>query len=364
MQRTPLYETHVALAARMVDFAGWRMPLSYGSQISEHHAVRDNAGVFDVSHMLILDLAGRDARSFLERVLANDVGKLRDPGKALYSCMLREDGGILDDLIVYWLAEERFRIIANAATRSKDLAWLREAAIGSAVELTERSDLALLAVQGPRARELVAASIPGGEASLALEPFHSAPLGHYRVARTGYTGEDGFEVMLPGHDAAGLWAALNECGVAPCGLGARDTLRLEAGLNLYGTDMDESVNPLQCGLKWTVALSPERDFIGRAALERQLAAGLEEKQVGLILEGKGVLRAGYPLRTAVGSGVITSGSYSPTLDRSIGLARVPLTAVERCQVQIRDRWLDVRIVKPPFVRHGEIKVELPMGDIQ
>ena len=362
MQRTPLHKTHVALGARMVDFGGWSMPLCYGSQISEHHAVRRGAGIFDVSHMAILDIRGGEARSFLRRVLANDVGELQDPGKALYSCMLREDGGILDDLIVYWLGGERFRIISNAATRAKNLFWLRGAANGIAVEIIQRKDLAILAVQGPQARKIVAESVSHGEKCLALEPFFSAQVGSYMVARTGYTGEDGFEIMLPAEIAPLFWGTLMEHGVVPCGLGARDTLRLEAGLNLYGADMDENVSPLLCGLKWTVALGNDRDFIGRQALQRQLDVGLTEKQAGLILQGKGVLRAGYATRTSFGGGTLTSGSYSPSLDCSIALARVPVDAAGLCEEKSRERWHDARIVKPPFVRHGKIKVDIPTGE--
>ena len=359
MQHTPLYQAHVDLGARMVDFGGWSMPISYGSQISEHHTVRRGAGVFDVSHMTILDFKGTEVGSFLRRVLANDVSKLQSEGQALYSCMLREDGGILDDLIVYWFGGERFRIISNAATCTKDLAWFREVASGTAVEIDQRKDLAMLAVQGPRAREIVAKSILHSKKCLALGPFFSTQIGNYMLARTGYTGEDGFEVILPAKNVCGFWEVLLKHGVVPCGLGSRDTLRLEAGLNLYGADMDESV---RCGLKWTVALGEERDFIGRQALYHELKAGLKDKQVGLILNGKGVLRAGYSVRTVFGSGTLTSGSYSPTLGCSIAFARVPVQSERACEVEIRGRWHDVRIVKPPFVRHGKIEVDMLQGE--
>ena len=362
MQHTPLYQAHVDLGARMVDFGGWSMPISYGSQISEHHTVRRGAGVFDVSHMTILDFKGTEVGSFLRRVLANDVSKLQSEGQALYSCMLREDGGILDDLIVYWFGRERFRIISNAATCTKDLAWFREVASGTAVEIDQRKDLAMLAVQGPRAREIVAKSISHSKKCLALGPFFSTQVGNYMVARTGYTGEDGFEVILPAKNVCGFWEVLLKHGVVPCGLGSRDTLRLEAGLNLYGADMDESVSPLRCGLKWTVALGEERDFIGRQALYRELKVGLKDKQVGLILNGKGVLRTGYSVRTVFGSGTLTSGSYSPTLGCSIAFARVPVQSERACEVEIRGRWHDARIVKPPFVRHGKIEVDMLQGE--
>jgi len=356
-KQTSLHETHTRLGARMVEFAGWSMPLSYVSQLDEHHAVRRDAGIFDVSHMTIVDLTGSDAAPYLGWLLANDVAKLSSPGQALYSCMLREDGGILDDLIVYRLGNEEFRLIVNAATREKDLEWLNQRAAGHSVRIIERTELAMMAVQGPAAREAMAQSVAGGEALLSLSPFTARQLDDYFVARTGYTGEDGFEIILPAEGAPALWATLTARGVVPCGLGARDTLRLEAGLNLYGSDMDESVSPLVCGLRWTVGLEPGREFIGRRALEAQLAAGLTTRQAGLMLEGRGVLRGGYPVITTAGEGVITSGTFSPTLNRAIALARLPSEAGEKCEVLIRGGARVARIVKPPFVRHGKVKVK-------
>ena len=346
----------------MVDFGGWSMPLYYGSQLDEHHAVRKHAGLFDVSHMTVVDVSGADAERYLRYVLANDVNKLRvaENGqcRALYSCMLRDDGGILDDLIVYRLSDDRFRLVVNAATRDKDLAWLSDQVGNHSLELLERPDLALLAVQGPQARELVAQTLPSGEALLALAPFRAHRDDDTLIARTGYTGEDGFEIIIAGTQAPALWAELHALGIVACGLGARDTLRLEAGLNLYGLDMDETVSPLECGLKWTVDTKTDRDFIGRSALERQAADGVEFEQAGLILEGKGVLRAGYVVHTSGGEGRVTSGTFSPTLARSVALARLPVVAEKHCEVVIRNRRHAVRIVKPPFVRHGEIKVDL------
>jgi aminomethyltransferase len=357
-KRTPLYDTHVEIGARFVDFAGWRMPLAYGSQIAEHRAVRSGAGVFDVSHMTIVDLQGPGAGELLGRLLANDARKLDVPGKALYSCLLREDGGILDDLIAYRLERDCYRLVANAATRAKDLAWLVEHSVSYDVEVAEKTELALLAVQGPGAREVVARCLPGGERCLDIRPFHALELGDVFVARTGYTGEDGFEIALGGEVAPSLWHKLTSRGVIACGLGARDTLRLEAGLNLYGADMDERVTPLECGLAWTVPLEDGRRFLGREALEEQLAAGVARKRVGLVLEGRGVLRAGWDVETDCGEGLITSGGYAPTLGRSIALARVPVGARGECSVIIRGRGHSARIVSTPFVRHGEIKVEL------
>ena len=275
-KKTVLNETHREMGARMVPFGGWDMPVNYGSQIEEHHAVRTDAGMFDVCHMTVIDLRGEAVRPLLSHLLANDVGKLKTPGKALYSCMLQEDGGVIDDLIVYFMAEDWFRMVVNAATTDKDLAWIRKVSETFGVEVSPRFDLGMIAVQGPNARAKAEALLPEGlrEAAMALKPFSAATSGEWFVGRTGYTGEDGFEVVLPEAEAPAFWRALAEAGVRPCGLGARDTLRLEAGMNLYGTDMDESQTPLSSGLSWTVALDPAaRDFIGRSALEKQKAAG-------------------------------------------------------------------------------------------
>jgi len=355
-RQTPLFRLHQELGARMVDFGGWDMPVQYGSQIGEHHAVRRAAGVFDVSHMGVLDLRGARVRHFLQGLLANDVAKLTVPGKALYSCLLNEHGGVLDDLIVYFLNDYWYRMVVNAGTRGKDLAWIREQARRLEVEVTERSDLAMLAVQGPEARAKAAQLLPpsDGAAALALATFVGRELGRWFIARTGYTGEDGFEIMMPAADAVAAWRALNSLGVASCGLGARDTLRLEAGMNLYGNDMDESTQPYESNLGWTVALAPgERDFIGRAALERIARDGSERKLVGLVLEERGVLRAHQKVVAALaGEGEITSGTYSPTLERSIALARVPSATAGQVQVEVRGKLLPARVVKPPFVRAG------------
>jgi len=360
-RQTPLYEIHVSLGARMVEFGGWSMPIYYASQLEEHHAVREHAGLFDVSHMTVVDAVGADAERYLRGVLANDVRKLRSTPdgqcRALYSCMLRDDGGILDDLIVYRLSDGEFRLVVNAATREKDLAWLLQQVGNHSLELHEQPDLAMIAVQGPQARELVAQTLPHGDGVLALAPFNARRDDGILVARTGYTGEDGFEIILPGSQASGLWAELQALGIAPCGLGARDTLRLEAGLNLYGLDMDETVSPLECGLSWTVDMKTDRDFIGRRAIERLSAAGVETEQAGLILEDKGVLRAGYIVRTSKGEGSVTSGTYSPTLARSVALARVPAGAGDDCEVVIRNRSHAARIVTPPFVRNGKIRID-------
>jgi aminomethyltransferase len=360
-QRTPLFSRHESLGARMVDFGGWDMPVHYGSQIEEHHAVRRAAGMFDVSHMCVVDLEGERVRPFLRYLLANDVAKLTAPGKGLYSCMLLESGGIIDDLIVYFLREDWMRMVVNAGTREKDLAWLRKHAADFGVEVRERRDLGMIAVQGPQAREKAASLLPERDrpALLALGAFTAAEspgtrFGDLFIARTGYTGEDGWEVIVPAHRAIDLWNALMETGVACCGLGARDTLRLEAGMNLYGSDMDESTHPLESNLAWTIAWErADRDFIGRAALEKVRAAGSARKLVGLVLEGRGVLRSHQKvLVPGGGEGEVTSGTFSPTLERSIAFARVPSATGERVQVDIRGKLLEARVVKPQFVRHG------------
>ncbi|HZF27019.1 MAG TPA: glycine cleavage system aminomethyltransferase GcvT, partial [Steroidobacteraceae bacterium] len=340
--RTPLYARHVELGARIVDFGGWDMPVNYGSQIEEHHAVRRDAGMFDVSHMCVVDLKGPRVRGFLRYLLANDVARLQAPGKALYSCMLREDAGILDDLIVYFMTESWFRMVVNAGTRDKDLAWIRKHAAAFDIEVTERKDLAMIALQGPNARAKAATQIGAGHraAALALGAFVGAECGDLFIARTGYTGEDGWEVMVPATRAVAMWNSWSEAGIKPCGLGARDTLRLEAGMNLYGSDMNESTHPLESGLGWTIAWEPaERDFIGRAALEKTRAQGSARKLVGLLLEERGVLRSHQKVVSASGEGEVTSGTFSPTLERSVGLARVPARTGAEVQVDIRGKLL-------------------------
>ena len=359
-RQTPLFKLHQELGARIVDFGGWDMPVQYSSQIGEHHAVRRAAGVFDVSHMCVVDLQGPRVRALLQRLLANDVAKLKSPGKALYSCMLNEHGGVIDDLIVYYLSESWFRAVVNAGTRDKDLAWIRRYAAEFGVEVRERADLAMLAVQGPEARAKAAQLLDAGQARAALElaAFVGAELGTWFVARTGYTGEDGFEIMLPAAEAVPAWRKLNSLGVASCGLGARDTLRLEAGMNLYGNDMDESTQPYESGLAWTVALEPRtRDFIGRAALEAVHRAGSARKLVALLLTDRGVLRSHQKvLIPGGGAGEITSGTFSPTLERSIAFARVPAATGAAVQVDIRGKLLNARVVKAPFVRCGQALV--------
>lgn len=363
-QKTILNDAHRALGAKMVDFGGWDMPISYGSQIDEHHQVRRDAGMFDVSHMTVVDLRGANTRGFLRRLVANSVDKLQKPGKALYTCMLNEQGGVIDDLIVYYLAGDFFRLVVNAATRDKDLAWISAQAVAFDVSVTERPELAMIAVQGPNARAkvigllsadtAVAAGKIGKFVATEAVTRDGTPL---FIARTGYTGEDGFEIVVPEDKAVALWEALLAAGVKPAGLGARDTLRLEAGMNLYGQDMDETVTPYEAGLAWTVALDAQgdagpRDFIGRAALEAQQATGVSRCMVGLVMDEKGVLRHGQTVLTAAGDGEILSGTFSPTLGKAIAFARVPAGDLGEVRVDIRGKAVPVRVVKFPFVREG------------
>lgn len=358
-QRTPLYDQHVALGAKMVNFGGWEMPLHYGSQVEEHHQVRRDCGVFDVSHMTIVDVAGAQARAYLQRLLANDVARLREVGKALYSAMLNKAGGVIDDLLVY-LTEQGYRLVLNAGTRDKDMAWLQAQAEGYEVTLHERADLAMLAIQGPQARMRMMDIVAQSRAALIqeLKPFYGLTAGDWFIGRTGYTGEDGLEIILPAEEAPDFFSELVGAGIAPIGLGARDTLRLEAGLNLYGQDMHEDVSPLASNMGWSIAWEPtERDFIGRAALQAQRERNEQPRLVGLVLEERGVLRAHQVVRVSgIGEGEITSGSFSPTLGKSIALARVPANTAERAEVEIRNKWYPVRVVQPTFVRHGKVLV--------
>ena len=359
LKKTPLHQTHVAAGARMVDFGGWDMPVNYGSQIEEHHAVRRDAGMFDVSHMQVVDLHGKGARDFLRRAIANNVDKLKTPGKALYSCMLNPEGGVVDDLITYFVSEDFFRMVVNAGTADKDVAWLArlQGEWKADVKIEPRRDLAMIAVQGPNAREKFWKVHPEARGRTEpLAPFNAAIGKALTVARTGYTGEDGFEIISEPAVIVSLWQQLAGAGVRPCGLGARDTLRLEAGMNLYGQDMDDSVSPLDAGLAWTVDLESARDFVGKKPLVFQ---GQRRQFLGLVLEQPGgVLRAHQAVACREGAGEITSGTFSPTLSKSIALARLPFESKpgDAVQVDVRGKSLGARIVKPPFVRNGKILV--------
>lgn len=355
--RTPLYDEHVALNARLVDFGGWDMPVQYTSVLDEHHAVRRQQGMFDVSHMTLLELTGPDAVPYLQRLLANDVARLSLPGKALYSVMLNERGGVIDDLIVYAPTPEQpelWRVIVNCGTHDKDLAWMQAQAASFRVALIERSDLVMLAVQGPQARATVDALLPQhAEALQTLVVFQGAEVAQdWFIARTGYTGEAGYEIMLPAEQAPQFWRDLLAAGVLPCGLGARDTLRLEAGMPLYGNDMSDDTSPLTANLGWSIAW--DHDFIGRSALLAEREAGVTHQLVGLVLEGRGVLRSHMRVVIdGVGEGETTSGTFSPTLEKAIAFARVPVSTATEALVDIRGKLLPVRIVKPVFARNGK-----------
>lgn len=339
----------------MVDFAGWTLPIRYGSLVEEHQAVREKAGMFDVSHMTVVDIEGPDARSALRRLLSNDVDRIKQDGQAIYGCMLDEDGGIIDDLITYRIEDGFYRLIVNAATRVTDLEWINARLGDFDVRVTERDDLAMIAVQGPQAMDIVV-RITGAKAIEDLKPFRALLHGDLFIARTGYTGEDGCEIVLPGDLADALFRELARNEVRPCGLGARDSLRLEAGLNLYGQDMDRGTTPLESNLAWTVALEPgDRDFIGRSALEARKAAGLERKLVGLVLDAGGVPRSGARVVTPHGDGIVTSGGFGPTVERPIAMARIPVEAEGQVEVELRGRRLKARIVKLPFVRKGRVQ---------
>lgn len=355
--QTPLYKQHLSADGKMVDFAGWQMPINYGSQVQEHHKVRQDVGMFDVSHMTVVDIEGEAAREFLRHLLANDVNRLKETGKALYSCMLNEQGGVIDDLIVYFLRDDWYRLVVNAGTREKDVNWINQQAQSFNVSINERPELAMIAVQGPNAAKHVIAAMSDNAAAIeALTPFNALALDNLFIARTGYTGEDGFEIILSADDAVSLWETLSKSGVPPIGLGARDTLRLEAGMNLYGHDMDDNTSPLESGLGWTVAWDPsDRKFIGREALESIKASKPKTKLVGLVLDEKGVIRDHQKVVVAgIGEGEITSGSFSPTIGKSIAFARVPANTKEAVSVEIRGKLAAARIVKVPFVRKGKV----------
>lgn len=368
LNRTPFYQSHLDSSGKIVDFSGWELPIHYGSQIQEHEAVRTDAGMFDVSHMVVTDIQGKDAKAWLQKLLANDIAKAKFVGKAIYSAMLNDQGGVIDDLIAYRMneAETEYRIVSNAATRDKDLAQFNKVAqaFGFEVTITERPELAMLAVQGPKAIEKLAKAKPTWADSLmALKPFVGKDLtdiegADWFVAKTGYTGEDGVEVILPQDKAGEFFSLLKDNGIAPAGLGARDTLRLEAGMNLYGHEMDETINPYECGMAWTLAVKDDRDFVGRQAMQdkqdKAIADGDEVMQVGLVLEGRGVLRDGMTVTLDNGkTGVITSGTFSPSLKQSIAIARIPKTDATSANVDLRGTATPVRIISLPFVRNGK-----------
>lgn len=359
-KHTPLYDLHCQAGGLMVDFAGWQMPLHYGSQIAEHHTVRQRAGMFDVSHMGVVDVRGADAEAFLRYALANDVKKLTQNGKALYSCLLNARAGVIDDLIVYRIAEDYYRLVINASRRAADCQWLQSLSGAYRLHLQKRQELAIIAVQGP----LALAKLPMvigpalGEQVQGLRPFQFILHNDWQISRTGYTGESGVEIILPAAQAPQLWQQLLAQGVAPVGLGARDTLRLEAGLNLYGADMDETTTPLEANLEWTVSwLDAARNFVGREALAQQKQQGVSRRLVGLVMHEAGVLRNHQRVWiNGEDNGEITSGSFSPTLNCAIAMARIPTTAAHSAMVERRGKMLPVQIVKLPFFVKEKIPV--------
>lgn len=356
-KRTHLYELHRQAGAYLVDFAGWEMPLHYGSQVQEHHYVRQHAGIFDVSHMGIVNIEGQDATDFLRYVLANDVQKLHEIGDALYTCMLNKQGGIIDDLIVYYLGNHYYRLVINASRREADIAWLQKMSHDWQVTITLQTQLCMLAVQGPSALSIAHKIFGGtlGNEMMALQPFKSIVENDKLIARTGYTGEEGIEIIASADETIRLWKLFLKHGVKPCGLGARDTLRLEAGLNLYGADMTENTSPLESNLSWTVSWEdPKRNFVGKEALLKQKKNGIKEKLIGLIMEQPGVLRNHQRvLIEKNGEGEITSGSFSPTLGRAIALARVPVLIGKTAKVERRGQWIPVKVINPPFINHNK-----------
>lgn len=354
--KTTLHAAHVAAGGHMVEFAGWELPVHYGSQMDEHKAVRESVGMFDVSHMAVVDVQGPQARDFLSRLLANDINRATERGQAIYSCMLNEEGGVIDDLITFRVEDNFYRGVLNASRRADDLAWMEQVAQDFDVQIIERSELGILAVQGPAARDVLIKVLGEGEYA-ELKPFRAVGHGDWYIARTGYTGEDGYEIMLPADQAPALWEQLLDADVRPCGLGARDSLRLEAGLNLYGQDMDVSTSPLISNLGWTVAFEPaEREFIGRAALEAEKQTGVSQQLVGLVLGRGGIPRSGALVHTSAGEGVVTSGVFGPTVDAPVALARIPVGDFEEVEIELRRRRLTARVVRPPFVRQGKVRV--------
>ena len=351
LKHTPLFRQHESLNARIVDFGGWALPVNYGSQVDEHNAVRNACGMFDVSHMTVTDLNGENTGQFLSYLLANDITKLQNhDGKALYSCMLNENGGVIDDLIVYRINQNQFRLVTNAGTRDKDLKWIEQHASTFEVNVEERPELALVAIQGPQALTICKQHLPPQLAALSgtLKRFHGGFIDHEFIGRTGYTGEDGLELIVSAKLARQIWETMIDAGIQACGLGARDTLRLEAGMSLYGNDLDEQHTPIESGIAWTVAKQDDRDFIGKQNLNTP-KAWLH----GLELLDKGVLRGHQ--KVLIGDqevGELTSGTFSPTLDKSIGLARLTqkLNIGHEVKVAVRKKMLTAKIVPTPFYK--------------
>ena len=353
MNKTPLNKSHIELGAKMVNFSNWEMPISYSSLIEEHNAVRNTVGIFDVSHMSVFDFDGDNQVAFFEKIFANDIKKIYKDNKAIYGALLNEEGGILDDLIIYH-ANNKFRLVSNCSTREQNRQWFEKHAVEFGVKVMERSDMGILAIQGPDALNKIL-EIKEIDAQVnTLQSFGCMFEGDKLYARTGYTGEDGLELIVPTKDINHLWDQALELGCTPIGLGARDTLRLEAGLNLYGNDMTINNHPYESNMGWTIDMSDEsREFIGKDAL-LSIDQSKSQKIVGIILQDKGVLRSGYEITHEQGKGVVLSGSYSPTLQSSIGLARVDQGYKENGKVMIRNKLLNIDFVSPRFLGQGKI----------
>ena len=353
MNKTPLNKSHIELGAKMVNFSNWEMPISYSSLIEEHNAVRSTVGIFDVSHMSVFDFDGDNQVAFFEKIFANDIKKIYKDNKAIYGALLNEEGGILDDLIIYH-ANNKFRLVSNCSTREQNRQWFEKHAIEFGVKVMERSDMGILAIQGPDALNKILKIKEIDNQVNTLQSFGCMFEGDKLYARTGYTGEDGLELIVPTKDINHLWDQALELGCTPIGLGARDTLRLEAGLNLYGNDMTINNHPYESNMGWTIDMSDDsREFIGKDAL-LSIDQSKSQKIVGIILQDKGILRSGYEITHEQGKGVVLSGSYSPTLQSSIGLARVDQGYKENGKVMIRNKLLNIDFVSPRFLEQGKI----------
>lgn len=362
MKHTALHPQHVNAKAKLVDFSGWSMPMQYQSQLQEHRAVRNHAGIFDVSHMACVTITGKDTIAFLRYLVANDIQGIQ-PGKAMYTCMLNSEGGIIDDLIVYFFNDQDCRCIINAGCTDKDWAWMQQVANNFDVTLNRPNDLCIIAIQGPKAIELGRSCLPTAAAHAldTLKPFATTLVEGGFIARTGYTGEDGFEIILPTNMATHVWQQAMTAGITPCGLGARDTLRIEAGLNLYGQDMDENTSPYEAALSWTVSLhDTERSFIGKDALIQRVNQGVTHQLVGVAMTLPGVLRNQQIITlNNETTGIITSGTFSPILNHAIGFARVSLDSPTQGTVINRKKPCQVYLTKMAFVRKGQACQRIP-----
>ncbi|HEX6862997.1 MAG TPA: glycine cleavage system aminomethyltransferase GcvT [Thermoanaerobaculia bacterium] len=358
MKRTPLYESHVEAGARLVDFAGWEMPVQYQGVIEEHRAVRTAAGIFDVSHMGEVRVQGPGAEAFLQKLTPNDVSKLA-PGRAHYSGLLTDQGTYVDDLLIYRIGPEELLVVVNASNADRDFEWIASRA-GDGAKVTNESDRwALIALQGPKAVEILRPLATEGAVDLKYYGFLQGEVAGRPalISRTGYTGEDGFELYVAPEDAPAIWRRLLESGAVPAGLGARDTLRLEASMALYGHEIDESTTPFEAGLAWVVKMN-KGDFLGREALAAQQAEGLRRKLIGFEVQGRGIARQGHEVKAGGGIGgntvgAVTSGTWSPTFEKALGMAYVPVELAAPgtpLEIGVRGKALSAVVVEVPFYR--------------